>query len=106
MKKLVILAVLFMSIVFVTYASAATYLACDPQTGVLSYEVEVDGITVDSNYQAEPDGSILYQVDSLSNGAHTFRLKAIGQGGWPSDWSLPFSATKPDTATNARIEVR
>ena len=77
-------------------------LVCDPQAGVMEYNVEIDGV-VTNNYPAEPDGSVSYNVDSLVQGPHIFRLQAIGTGGWPSDWSSPFDATKPGMPFGARI---
>lgn len=72
----------------------AADLVCSAQEGVVAYNVEVDGV-VASNVPAEPSGAIEYNLDHLAPGPHVFRLQAIGEGGWPSDWSLPLSVTKP-----------
>ena len=80
----------------------AVFLVCDPQVGIVSYDVEVDGVVV-SNIPAESDGSILYNVDHLPVGLHSFKIQAIGQGGWPSDWSLPLDVTKPNLPGGVKI---
>ena len=80
----------------------AIFLVCDPQAGVVTYNLDVGG-TVVSDIPAESDGSILYNVDHLSAGLHSFKLQAVDEGGWPSDWSLPLDATKPNQPGGVRI---
>lgn len=80
----------------------AVYLVCDPQVGIVSYNVDIGG-TIVSDIPAESDGSILYNVDHLSVGLHSFKLQAVGQGGWPSDWSSPLDVTKPNLPGGVRI---
>jgi hypothetical protein len=89
---------------FFLTAVFAAFLVCDPQLGVTSYKLEVNGVEDATTYLAEADGSAKIAVDSYSAGNYTFRLKAIGEGGWPSDWSDPFNATKPLRSGNVRIE--
>ena len=80
----------------------AADLITDPMTGVVIYDVEVDG-TVIQAVSAQTDGSLKFNVDSLATGVHTFRVKPTGEGGWPANWSVPFEATKPATATGLTI---
>lgn len=80
------------------------FLVCDPQVGVIEYQLEVNGAQDQTVYAAEPDGSALINIDTYTPGNYTFRLKAVGQGGWPSDWSDPLDATKPLKSGSVRIE--
>ena len=79
------------------------FLVCDPQLGVVSYKLELNGVADTVSYLAEPDGSAKINIDGYSPGNYTFRLKAVGQGEWPSDWSDPFDATKPLKSGTVRI---
>ncbi len=54
----------------------AVFLVCDPQVGIVSYDVEVDGVVV-SNIPAESDGSILYNVDHLPVELGGYRVKVV-----------------------------
>ena len=99
MKKLFIIA----CILLLPVTAFAWSLVCDPQTGVATYEVEVNGVVTDPSHPAEADGSIHYNIDHLGPGPHIFRLRAYDTSGWGSDWSVPFDATKPGSPGNARI---
>jgi len=72
----------------------AANLVCDPQAGVVKYDVDVDG-TIIHDVVAESDGSLLYNIDSLSSGPHTFKANAFDESGWESGWSNPLDASKP-----------
>lgn len=76
--------------------SWAASLVSDPNEGVATYDVEVDG-TVTSGVPASADGSLNFNVDGLGPGPHTFRARAYDASGWASEWSDPYSATKPQT---------
>lgn len=78
-------------------------LVCDPQIGVISYDVEVDGVVIAALYPAETNGSILYNIDHLGPGPVVFRLRPWDASGWGADWSLPFDARKPNVAIGAKI---
>ena len=101
MKKLLLS--LFFSLVLSVTSAFAWLLVCDPQLGVVTYDIEVNGIVVETNYVAEVDGSIKYNVDYLAPGMVSFRLRAKDVSGWGSSWSVPFDATKPGSPGNARI---
>lgn len=74
----------------------AADLVTDAQTGITKYEVEVDAV-LQPEVSAEPDGSLIWSVDHLSSGDHTFRARCAGDmwGGAWSDWSAPLPETKP-----------
>jgi len=97
--KALLLAIL---LILIPSLALGASLVCDPQAGVTLYNLDVDG-AITQNIAAEPDGSIIHNVDYLSQGQHIFKLQAIGTGGWPSDWSSPLDATKPGNPLNARI---
>ena len=78
----------------------AVDLVCDPQSGVASYIVEIDGSETITD--AQTDGSLKLNVDYLPEGQHTFRAKAVSTEGWPSDWSDPYTALRP-TVANIRL---
>jgi len=98
--KILIIA-MAIALIIIPQAMAAD-LITDPMAGVATYDVDVDG-TVVEGVVAESDGSLKFSVDSLSAGNHSFRVKPIGQGGWPADWSAPFDATKPPAASGIKI---
>jgi hypothetical protein len=95
---------LFLIVIAVLAMASAAYavdLVTDPMTGVLNYEVDVDGAVV--VVPAETDGSLKFNVDGLNAGAHVFKVRPEGEGGWPATWSDPFNATKPQIATGIRL---
>lgn len=102
MRTVVAIAALLI-IVLLPISAFAWSLVCDPQVDVTAYDVEVNGVVVATNHPAEVNGSIDYNIDSLGPGPVTFRLRAKTVGGWGSDWSLPFSANKPNAPLNTRI---
>lgn len=83
-------------------ALAAPFLVCDPQAGVISYNLDVNG-TIIEGIPAAIGGSIYWDLAGMSFGPHTFKAQAIGEGGWPSDWSDPFDTTKPENPLNLRV---
>ena len=77
-------------------SAGADSLRCDPQEGVVLYNLKVNGVLWAENYLAEPDGSIDINIDSLADGTmHVFEAQAIDASGWGSGWSNPFDARKP-----------
>ena len=93
---------LFLMFAFAGWAFAAPFLVCDPQAGVVFYNLDTDG-TIANDIPAQPDGSIHYDLAGMTVGAHGFKLQAIGDGGWPSDWSDPFATVKPVNPLNLRV---
>ena len=91
-------------LLFPVMCFAAPFLVCDPQAGVISYHLDIDGTLI--NYiPAEPDGSIHYDLAGMSPGPHIFKAQAIGEGGWPSDWTDPFDTVKPTSPLNFRVSL-
>jgi hypothetical protein len=75
------------------------YVKTDPQTGIYSYRVIIDG--VEFIVDAEPDGSLLYELD-LTLGVHSIEAYAINM--WGESNPVPFNFTK--TLTNAPENLR
>ena len=90
------------SVLFPVFCLAAPFLICDPQAGVISYNLDIDGAIIEG-IPAQPDGSIHYDLAGRSVGPHIFKAQVIGQGGWPSDWSDPFPTVKPENPLNLRV---
>ena len=106
MKKFLLFGItwLFLSIGIATMAEGSD-LRCDPQTGVTEYRIQIDGVVVETNFAAEADGRVRYNVDHLADGQwHNFVLWAIDASGWRSDASAPFDARKPSASGSVRIE--
>ena len=91
MKKLIVLLI----VLFASYGYASD-LYCDPQAGVVAYDVSVDGIVVSTDYPAEADGSVLFNIDAYGDHQnHVFLLMAIDASGWRGPASDPFDAREP-----------
>jgi len=93
-KKLLMAMVVLVFMTVPAFAVETTILTCDPQAGVIRYDVEVNG-TVVENVGAFSDGALNFNLDGWLPGPYTFRARAYGQEDWPSDWSDPYDATKP-----------
>ena len=82
------------------YIDGTTYFRAMPQVSITSYRIIVDG--VDYIVDAEADGSLLYEVSWLANGAHSIESYAINQ--WGESSPVPFNFTK--TLSNAPENLR
>ena len=95
MKKSLLLFALLVMATPCERSWGAPWLACDWQEGVTSSEVEVNGVVRAGTVVQSGTDMILLDLAGYSNGAYTFKARFVGEGGWPSDWSAPFSAVKP-----------
>jgi len=74
-------------------AFCAPFLVSDPPTGVVETCI-LDGLDLPCELAA--DGSIHTDLATLTPGSYTIRGKYCTEKGlWCSDWSAPFSFTKP-----------
>ena len=97
MKKLLIMLLLIPAL-----ASAEPFLVCDPQANVTEYQLEWTGGATEY-VNAEADGSLRYDVVSLSTGDNAGNLYAgafwsvDGNGQDVFEWSdpTPFLLTRP-----------
>jgi len=108
MKSKLFILILMMFALFVGNAWAGPFLVCDPQTGIATYEVEIKLGTgtpsVQTGIPAQADGSLKLDLVSLTqSGNYTFRAKSCNAEWGCSEWSSPFSATKPGSPGNVRI---
>lgn len=85
-KLLIVIAVLL----FATSASAAPFLVCDPQAGVVSYEIT--GLATPVNFVAQPDGSLKYDLSGVASG--TYNLTVAACNVWGCSSTVPFVFTK------------
>ena len=99
MKRLILALLIIMA--WPLSAMAAT-LTCDPQANVDSYIL--DGLGTITTGGANPDGSLNLNLDALPAGSYTIRAKAC-QEVWCSDWSLPFTFTKPALGAPANVRI-
>jgi len=81
-------------VLLIANAAYCADLVCDPQSGVASYIVEIDGSETITD--AQPDGSLKLNVDYLPEGQHTFRAKAISAGGLAKRLVGPLSGPQAD----------
>lgn len=87
MKRLIVLMLLF-----TTPAVAAPYLVCDPQAGVVDYQV--DGASwVTARVPAEADGSIKLDVSPAPVGSTPLQVRACNQ--WACSEATPFDLARP-----------
>lgn len=73
----------------------ASYLACDWVDGIAASEVEVNGTVIPGTVIKDGSNMRLLDLTGYEAKNYHFRARFIGQGGFPSEWSLPFDATKP-----------
>jgi hypothetical protein len=82
-------------------ASSMVDVAWEPSAGASGYELEVDGAVTPA--QGTPPS-----IGPLPDGAHTLRVRALGEGGASSDWSAPlrFSVVMPVAGAEASADER
>ena len=85
-KLLIVIAVLL----FATSASAAPFLVCDPQAGVVGYEIT--GLAAPVSFVAQPDGSLKYDLSGIASG--TYNLTVAACNVWGCSSTAPFAFTK------------
>lgn len=71
-------------------AFGAPYLVCDPQEGVVGYEIKGLGNTV--TYIAQPDGSLKYDLSPLPAGTYAATIAACNV--WGCGEAVPFQVAK------------
>lgn len=69
--------------------NAAPFLICDPQNGVDTYNIYIDGTSVANDITAEPDGSVRYDLQGITPGQYQFTAEACNVWGC-SEVSDPF----------------
>ena len=88
MKRLLVIAAI---VLMASTAWAAPFIVCDPQEGVIGYDITgLPGGTV--SYIAQADGSIKYDLAAVQNG--TYELTVAACNIWGCGDSVPFAFTK------------
>ena len=82
-------------------AYAAPFLVCDPQAGVVGYEITGFGEPV--SFVAQPDGSLKYDLASVQNGTYTLTVAACNVWGCSSTAPFSFSKQVPSAPAGLRI---
>ena len=98
MKKL-LLVVAFMLLASTSFA--APFLVCDPQSGVVGYEIT--GLGEPVSYIAQPDGSLKYDLSSVNSGTYTLTVAACNMWGCSSTAPFSFSKQIPSAPAGLRI---
>ncbi len=98
MKKLLaIIAILL----FATSAWSAPFLVCDPQAGVVGYEIT--GLATPVNFVAQPDGSLKYDLSGIASG--TYNLTVAACNVWGCSSTAPFVFTKQVPSAPAGLRL-
>lgn len=85
-KTLLVIAFMLLS----SAAFAAPFLVCDPQSGVVGYEIT--GLATPVNFVAQPDGSLKYDLSGVASGTYNLTVAACNM--WGCSSTVPFVFTK------------
>lgn len=97
-KLLIVIAVLL----FATSASAAPFLVCDPQAGVVGYEIT--GLGEPVSFVAQADGSLKYDLASIQSGTYNLTVAACNMWGCSAATAAdPFTKAVPSAPAGLRI---
>ena len=72
------------TLLIVAKSNAAPFLVCDPQSGVVGYEIT--GLGEPVSFVAQPDGSLKYDLASVNSDTYTLTVAACNV------WGCSFSA--------------
>lgn len=97
-KTLLVIAFMLLS----SAAFAAPFIVCDPQEGVIGYDITgLPGGTV--SYIAQADGSIKYDLAAVPNDTYTMTVAACNVWGCSSTAPFSFSKQVPSAPAGLRI---
>lgn len=83
---------------------SAPFLVCDANADVDWYVVEVDGVELPGVLDAEADGSLRFDLASITVGGHSIRILAGNMWGQSVYSELfPFAKTLPVVPENLRL---
>jgi hypothetical protein len=97
MKKFIILTI----VLFASQAWSAPFLVCDPQAGVVGYEIT--GLGEPVSYIAQPDGSLKYDLAPVNNGTYTLTVAACNMWGCSSTAPFVFTKQPPSAPVGLRL---
>ena len=99
MKKL-LLVIAFMLVASVSFASP--FLVCDPQAGVVGYEIT--GLGDKITFIAQQDGSLRYDLASIQSGTYNLTVAACNMWGCSAATAAdPFTKAVPSAPAGLRI---
>ena len=78
------------TLLIVAKSNAAPFLVCDPQSGVVGYEIT--GLGDKINFIAQQDGSLRYDLASIQSGTYNVQVAACNV--WGCSSTVPFVFTK------------
>jgi hypothetical protein len=90
------------TLLIVAKSNAAPFLVCDPQSGVVGYEIT--GLGEPVSFVAQPDGSLKYDLASLPNGSYSGSVAACNMWGCgPATAIAPFVKAVPLAPAGVRL---
>jgi len=87
-----------------TSAFAQPYLVCDPQAGVVRYEIANLGLLSSTTIPAQTDGSIKYDIATLAVGTYTIAVRACNDL-WGCSVPANFTFSRPAVAAPVNIKL-
>jgi hypothetical protein len=96
-KTLLVIAFMLLS----SAAFAAPFIVCDPQSGVVGYEIT--GLGEPVMFVAQPDGSLKYDLASVNSDTYTLTVAACNVWGCSSTAPFGFSKQVPSAPAGLRI---
>jgi len=102
-KKIVLTATILaaFTLLIVFKANAAPFLVCDPQSGVVGYEIT--GLATPVNFVAQPDGSLKYDLSGVASGTYNLTVAACNM--WGCSSTVPFVFNKAIPAAPAGLRI-
>ena len=90
------------TLLIVAKSNAAPFLVCDPQSGVVGYEIT--GLGEPVSFVAQPDGSLKYDLSSVNSGTYTLTVAACNMWGCSAATAAdPFTKAVPSAPAGLRI---
>ncbi len=89
------------TLLIVAKSNAAPFLVCDPQSGVVGYEIT--GLGEPVSFVAQPDGSLKYDLSSVNSGTYTLTVAACNM--WGCSSTAPFVFTKQPPSAPAGLRL-
>lgn len=104
MATILVLAAFMLLVVF--KANAAPFLVCNPQEGVVGYEIT--GLNPETvNFIAQPDGSLKYDLAPLPNGSYGGTIAACNMWGCSAATAIaPFVKAVPAAPAGVRLVAK
>lgn len=90
------------TLLIVAKSNAAPFLVCDPQSGVVGYEIT--GLGDKINFIAQQDGSLRYDLASIQSGTYNLTVAACNMWGCSAATAAdPFTKAVPSAPAGLRI---